>query len=430
MNSIVCAPKDRIPDSRTPGVEYVSMYGHDGLVDVSTVGSTLIEDIKEAGMAPSAASWDFLSLALAVNVADHAFERSRSPDGWTRVIELELALCEPEPFQRAVQEIQKALRFLTGDFWKLTFTGGGYPPPRPRYTVAHEADCVSLLSGGLDSLVGAIDLKAQGRSPLFVSHIARGDREKQLQYAALLGKEGNHVQWNQNIWLKPANREGEPSTRARSIVFFAFAAIAGEHLSRIRDLSETVEVFVPENGLISLNVPLNAGRIGSLSTKTTHPVFMRRLQELWDLLQIPVILRLPYLNKTKGEMLAECADQVTLAEVGGQSTSCGRFGKHGLKHCGRCVPCMVRRAAFLRAGLPDTTVEYVHRNLRSAQREQGADDVAALATALVKIEEYGVRAFTAGQFVFASPQQRRELEGVVERGLGELGVLLRQHGLL
>lgn len=430
MNSIFCAPKDRIPGLRTPGVEYVSMYGHDGLADVSTVGSTLIDDIKAAGMAPSAASWDFLSLALAVNVADHAFERSQSPDGWTRIIELELALCEPEPFQRAVQEIQKALRFLTGDFWRLTFTEGGYPPPRPRDAVDHEADCVSLLSGGLDSLVGAIDLNAQGRSPLFVSHIARGDREKQRQFAARLGKEGNHVQWNQNIWLKPANREGEPSTRARSIVFFAFAAIAGEHLSRMRNLSEKVEVFVPENGLISLNVPLNAGRVGSLSTKTTHPVFMHRLQELWNSLRIPVVLRLPYVTKTKGEMLAECADQVTLAEVGGQSTSCGRFGKHGLKHCGRCVPCMVRRAAFLRAGITDTTIEYVHRNLSTAQREQGADDVAALATAVVKIEEDGVRAFTAGQFAFAGPWKRREFEGVVERGLSELGVLLRRHGVL
>ena len=61
---------------------------------------------------------------------------------------------------------------------------------------------------------------------------------------------------------------------------------------------------------------------------------------------------------------------------------------------------------------------------------RGADDVAALATAVVKIEEYGVRAFTAGQFAFAGPQQRREFEGVVERGLSEIGVLLRMHGVL
>ncbi len=429
MSQTVCGPKDRIPASRLPGVEYFSMYGHDGFEDVSTVGSRLLEDIQDAGMSPRAAAWDFLSLALAVNAADHVFERSASPDGWTRVIELELALSEPAPFQAATQDIERALRFLTGDFWRLTFVDGGYPPPRPRVSVAHDADCVALLSGGLDSLIGAIDVTTQGRQPLFVSHVSRGDKEKQLEFAARLGREGNHVQWNQNIWLKPPNREAEPSTRARSIVFFAFAAIAADHLARVRAMPQ-IEVFVPENGLISLNVPLNAGRAGSLSTKTTHPVFMQRLQALWSNLRIPAVLRLPYSTKTKGEMLRACADQAVLTELGGQSTSCGRFLKHGLRHCGRCVPCMVRRASFLQAGLADTTVEYVHRDLRAAQREQGADDVRALATAVLKLEQHGVRAFTAGQFAFAAPPQRREFEGVVERGLGEVGVLLRQHGVL
>ena len=429
MSQTVCAPKDRMPATRVLGVEYFSMYGHDGFEDVSTVGSTLLEDIQDAGMGPSAAAWDFLSLALAANAADHAFERSASPDGWTRVIELELALSEPAPFQAATQDIERALRFLTGDFWRLTFVEGGVPPPRPRVPVAHDADCVALLSGGLDSLVGAIDVTAQGRQPLFVSHVSRGDKEKQLQFAALLGRDGNHVQWNQNIWLKPPNREVEPSTRARSIVFFAFAAIAADHLARVRTMPQ-VEVFVPENGLISLNVPLNAGRVGSLSTKTTHPVFMQRLQALWSTLRIPAVLRLPYATKTKGEMLRACADQAVLAELGGQSTSCGRFLKHGLRHCGRCVPCMIRRASFLHAGLADTTVEYVHRDLRGAQREHGADDVRALATAVLKLEQDGVRALTAGQFAFATPPQRRQFEGVVERGLGEVAVLLRQHGVL
>lgn len=429
MSKVFCGPKDLIPNPRAADVEYFSMYGHDGLGDVCTVGSTLIDDIKAAGMSPGAAAWDFLSLALAVNAADHALERKDSPDGWTRTIELELALYEPGPFQAAAQSIQEALRFLTGDFWLLTFIEGGYPPPRPRSAVVHQADCVALLSGGLDSLVGAIDLRAQGRDPVFVSHVARGDKDKQTQYAALLGRDGNHVQWNQNIWLKPQGREGEPSTRARSIVFFAFSGIAADHLAALNQVAQ-VDVYVPENGLISLNVPLNAGRVGSLSTKTTHPVFMHRLQGLWHLLGIPATLRLPYAAKTKGEMLQECADRDTLAAVGGSSTSCGRFGHYGLRHCGRCVPCMVRRASFLHAGLADTTATYVYPDLNGAQRDQGADDVTALATAVLKVEEDGVRAFTAGQFSFAEPAHRRELEGVVERGLKELGALLRLHQVL
>ncbi|QFZ84330.1 hypothetical protein GFK26_16960 [Variovorax paradoxus] len=428
MTKIFCAPKDQIPEARHADTTYFSMYAHDGLPDVSTVGTSLIDEVKKAGLVPSAASWDFLTLALAVNAADHAVERSLSADGWTRTIELEVALYEPAPFGRLTIEIEQALRFLTGDFWRLRFVEGGYPPPISKHPVAYDADCVSLLSGGLDSLIGALDLTAQRRRPIFVSHIAKGDSETQVLYAKTFGGGERHLQWNQNIWLKP-QREGEGSTRGRSIVFFAFAALAADSHARASEAS-SVEVFVPENGLISLNVPLTVGRVGSLSTKTTHPVFMQRLQTLWASLGIPATLRLPYAAKTKGEMMADCLDPDRLKGLAGMSTSCGRFSVYGLRHCGRCVPCMVRRSAFLRSRISDTTAVYVYPDLKAAQPDKGANDVAAVATAVVKVEDEGVRAFTAGQFVFAESSHRAVFEGVVERGLQELGVLLRSHHVL
>lgn len=428
MTKVFCAPKDVIPEIRSASTTYFSMYAHDGLPDVSTVGTSLIEEVKRAGLVPSAASWDFLTLALAVNAADHAVERIHSADGWTRTIELEVALYEPAPFGRLTAELEQALRFLTGDFWKLSFVDHGYPPPIPKHSVVHEADCVSLLSGGLDSLIGALNLTAQGRRPIFVSHIAKGDSDTQVQYARTLGGAERHLQWNQNIWLKP-QRDGEGSTRGRSIVFFAFAALAADSHARAT-AAESVEVYVPENGLISLNVPLTVGRVGSLSTKTTHPVFMQRLQDVWTALGIPATLRLPYSTKTKGEMMDECLDPGRLKDLAGMSTSCGRYAVFALRHCGRCVPCMVRRSAFLRAGIPDTTAVYVHPNLKVAQPDNGPNDVAAVATAVVKVGNEGVRTFTAGQFVFAEPSRRVAFEGVVERGLQELGALLRAHHVL
>lgn len=430
MTRVFCAPKDVIPEDRRGDVTYFSMYGHDGLPDVSTVGASLIEDIKRAGIAPGAASWDFLTLALAVNAADHAVERNLSADGWTRVIELEVVLYEPAPFVELTDEIQQTLRFLTGDFWRISFLEGGYPPPVPKNRVVHNADCVSLLSGGLDSLIGALDLTADGRSPIFVSHTARGDSVTQALYARTLGGADRHIQWNQNIWLKP-QRDGEGSTRGRSIVFFAFAAIVADSHA-VGTGSTSLDVFVPENGLISLNVPLNAGRVGSLSTKTTHPVFMRRLQAIWSRLEIPADLRLPYAAMTKAEMMERCLDKPRLTELAGQSTSCGRYAVYGLQHCGRCVPCLVRRAAFLCSGIADTTPKaYYFGDLKAAQPDRGANDVAAVAAAVLKVEETGVRAFTAGQFAaFANPTERAVFEGVVERGLGELGHLLRDQRVL
>ncbi|WP_447920327.1 Qat anti-phage system QueC-like protein QatC [Achromobacter aegrifaciens] len=404
------------------------MYEHDGLPDVSTVGTALIKDILSSGVSPSARSWDFLTLALAVNAADNVLERAPSPDGWTRQIELDVVLYEPEPYRALAKDIEQALRFLTGDFWRLTFTDGGYPPPRPKAPVRFDADCVCLLSGGLDSLVGALNLTEESRQPLLVSQTAKGDKETQSLFATGLGGNERHLQWNQNIRPKVEDIEG--STRGRSIGFFAFAAVAADHLAAVRsDLPSPIEVFVPENGLISLNVPLNPGRMGSLSTKTTHPVFTERLQKLWSALGIPAVLRLPYAAKTKGEMMADCLVPKVLAQVATQATSCGRFVRNGYKHCGRCVPCLVRRASFIRAGIADDT-NYVFPVLKGAQLDNDPNDIGAVAAAVLKVEQNGVRAFTAGQLSFAEPGRRREFEGVVQRGLAELGVLLRRQKIL
>lgn len=427
MSTVICTHKDLVPQALQPGVDYFSMYWTGGRGDVSTVGTGLLREVLRSGLSPTVNAWDFLTLALAVNAADLAVVRAASADGWTRTIDLQVALVDPTPFLPLRAEIAEALRFLTGDFWRLSFVAGGEPPPRSTAVKAYDADCVSLLSGGLDSLVGALDLSAQGQRPLFVSQIAKGDSPKQLRYARSVGGGDRHIQWNHNVKVAHPT---ERSTRGRSIVFFAFAALAADALAQ--QSGSRVTIFVPENGLISLNVPLNAGRIGSLSTKTTHPVFMQRLQGIWDALGIPGMLHRPYAHLTKGEMLLGCHDQSKLSQLAGVSTSCGRFGYYGYKHCGRCVPCMVRRASFMRAGMPDSSPKgYVFHDLSlSRPSKKGADDIGAVGRAVLRVEAAGAAIFTAGQFSFASPSERRQFEGVVERGFAELGALLRSHGTL
>lgn len=88
-----------------------------------------------------------------------------------------------------------------------------------------------------------------------------------------------------------------------------------------------------------------------------------------------------------------------------------------------------RRASFIRANLRDDTT-YVYPSLRGAQLENEPNDIGAVAVAVLKVEQSGVRLFTAGQLSFAEPSLRREFEGVVQRGLAELGVLLRQEQIL
>ncbi|MBU1931959.1 hypothetical protein KJ965_04660 [Patescibacteria group bacterium] len=186
-------------------------------------------------------------------------------------------------------------------------------------------------------------------------------------------------------------------------------------------------IVVPENGFISINVPLGPGRLGSLSTKTTHPIYMESIQSLWDALGIHAKLSFPYRDKTKGDLLTECADRAKLTKLIGDSVSCGKYQRHNLTHCGECVPCMVRRAAFLKAGLTDTTAKgYCCERL--AISESG--DVAAAAAAYLRYQQKGMRRFAGGALSFAPPHERAQYEDVVARGMDELGQLLRSHGVI
>ncbi len=145
---------------------------------------------------------------------------------------------------------------------------------------------------------------------------------------------------------------------------------------------------------------------------------------------MPLSLERPYAFKTKGELMAECADRGLLTQLVGRSTSCGRYGYYNYQHCGRCVPCLVRRASFQAARMEDTTRGYHFTNLRVSGRKSGANDIGAVAGAVLRIEREGPRSLTAGQLSFATPAERGGYERVVVRGMSELGSLLRNQGVL
>ena len=97
----------------------------------------------------------------------------------------------------------------------------------------------------------------------------------------------------------------EETTRGRSFLFFSCGVFAGSGLGRAFTLK------VPENGLIALNVPLDPLRLGSLSTRTTHPFYTARWNELVRVLCLPATLDNPYWDRTKGEMVAELCEPVS-----------------------------------------------------------------------------------------------------------------------
>jgi 7-cyano-7-deazaguanine synthase in queuosine biosynthesis len=400
---------DAVAAHHQPNMIGVHLFAS-GTPDLPGLGATLSERVR-SGIpgAPSAAAWDFMSIAMAVFAADRFVTRSGSPNGWTRVIGLDVAVVDPAPWTAKSAELAEALRFLTGDVWHLSFRAGGRACPHVQGRL-HDRDSVCLFSGGLDSFLGALEALNGGGRPLLVSQGSSKEIGPQQRLATELGLEAHRFEGRvAERWCQPY----EGSTRARSILFFAYGALAATGCG-VR------KVLVPENALIAINPPFTDRRMGSLSTRTTHPHFMSRLNEIWAATGIDAELRNPFFATTKGEMLAR-GNHPRLAELAAATYSCGK-GKRANGQCGRCVPCLIRRASFHAAGMNDGTL-YLN-DLRASSRN---DDVLAARHAVAAHGRAAPRdlyQWVARAGPLPADRATRALTvEAVGRGLSELGTL-------
>ena len=420
---LICGP-DTLEIPNAGGALRIHLYGAPA-EGQAAAGRAVLREVRRRRLEVAPRAWDLLSIALSAVSADFAELRDSSPDGWTREFELDVAVTDPAFWNGQADALSATLAFLTTDRWAFRFHEGGLPPHVPEDPVHPEEDSVVLLSGGLDSLVGALDLAASGRAPLAVSQTVRGDASKQEEFASMIGGGLTHLQLNHTA-ISPG--VDEPSQRARSLIFIAYGVLAATALGRYHDGGD-VPLFVCENGFIAINVPLTGGRLGSLSTRTAHPEFLGRLQGVLDAADLRVGIENPYGSATKGEMLRDCQDQSLLAREASRSTSCGRFQRHGYTHCGRCVPCQVRRAAFLAWGEPDDT-EYVFEALGQQDGDHAQfGDVRAVALALATVRAEGLDTWLGPSLSSPMITNRESLRAMIERGLEELRALHESYGV-
>lgn len=321
----------------------------------------MLSDLADLAISPPEVAVDLAIVAALVYAADTRVKRSRvSQDSWTRELRIVAPVSDPDRWSALRGELKTSLDFLTGDLWTIGFRRrpAGFDQMAPAIaegTEERQFDGVNLFSGGLDSLIGAIDDLEGGRNPLFVSHA--GESATSSVQAACFGHLQNHyddrILNRIGIWMVfPKNlipgMPGEDTTRGRSFLFFALGTVAASGLSDDRELR------APENGLIALNVPLDPLRLGSNSTRTTHPYFIDGWNRVMEGLDLHSRVMNPYWDKTKGEMVDACAGPDVLKEILPKTMSCssptkGRWRRLGIQHCGYCMPCLIRRAAVHKA---------------------------------------------------------------------------------
>lgn len=340
----------------------VSFLRNNNKSDVSI--NAFLKELKKLKLEPSEIAMDLLVIACSMYGADTRISRNDyAEDSWTRIIDLYIPVSDLELWNSQKVLIEKIFRFLTGDIWKIIFRERADKnlllSPKgnlKKYGMPYKTDTVCLFSGGMDSFIGAIDLLDKGITPLLLSHSKSADVSSyQVKCEKALVSEFpgigiKRVDAYISIPKQKLLGEVENTERGRSFLFLSLGAICAS------TLGITSKLIVPENGLISLNIPLTPLRIGAHSTRTTHPHYFNLMKELFDGLGLGVTIMNPFQFKTKGEMLIDSTRKNLVVKT--ESMSCshpsGRWHGLGNIHCGYCVPCIIRQASFLKAGLTDS----------------------------------------------------------------------------
>ncbi len=305
-----------------------------------------------------AACRDLVEVAAAVYADDIALPRGRN-EAWVRDVELVMPVRELDLWRAEQALVTRLVYELTGDNLAFRFTHlPGNDPVKPN-TRLGRADCVSLLSGGLDSFAGATTLLRAGRRPILVSHTAGSPTIEAAQrrvgglLQGVFGDALRHI----TCFVGPSRvaapamplpdlESREPSQRSRSLLFLALATAAAA-------ASGAEAIYIFENGILAASLPLSRARVGGLRTRTAHPEVLALFSRLAETtLGRRVALLNPFARLTKAEVIEQALRPRFRIDDIQAADSCWQ-GTRAARACGGCMPCLVRRISMLAAGLPD-----------------------------------------------------------------------------
>lgn len=426
MSAIRLIPDGKWPRSRALST---SEFLWRSSSDETSFLTTLDPRLHTIGPVPSA-NVDLAALAILAFLADRTVRR---PKGWEREIELDLPVHDLDTWQSVAECVTEMLEILTADSWTLTLRKRA--SLEPKHTAERPSiDRVLLFSGGADSLCGAVRSLAAGERLLLVSHWDwAGHSSFQRDLAKRLSElfpdqvvPCQHRLGRRTIQLGGGRFADEPTRRSRSLLFIALGLA---HAS----IDPAVPLWIAENGYAALNPPLAGERRGALSTRTTHPVVLDRLQRIAIATGGHRALSNPFSAMTKGQMYREAADtlgQDEAAKLLSKSHSCSHVrwaigtGLPPETQCGVCFGCLVRRAAFHAAKLDDQTI-YLHTAV--APSDQPAVLRKTAREEVLTVRYAGRRGINASDLLSAGLPADVSLDealDVASRGLDELAAVV------
>ena len=331
------------------------------------VDNSFFENIYNYTKETTSSAFEFYLFCVLIYNIDKLIPRKKfSLDGWCREITFKFKVRDLAIWNEQKDEICNMLAFLTGDVWNVDFiqdqNSNHFMPLDSNNVNGFIPEKVCLFSGGLDSLVGVYDLLQSNKKTLLVSHFDYDMKSAHTDQNNIINK--IRTKFNQNerfdwVYNRVGAEQGysnklETTFRSRSILFLGMASYLAHNLT------PNTTFYIPENGTISLNIPLSPSRRSSCSTKTTHPHVLLSLNKIFIGLGINTSVENPFEFKTKGEMLQPFSSDLFFKSLVDSSNSCGKGGHRRWwyyyiskldilpkpSHCGKCMPCIYRRAAM------------------------------------------------------------------------------------
>ena len=389
-------------DNCSNGIYYFNLAKLNCGID-PIIKTNIFSKFEKYGVSLSAIAEDLLIIALSVYALDKRFLRIDSTDAWTREFNVKIPVCEIDKWQSIKSKVDAMLCFLSGDVWDVEFVATEQriiDGSDRALDIQRDYDCVSLFSGGLDSFCGAIKLLEANKKVLFVGNEEYPKlKVRQEELINILRKNYNQSDFAIKTFTSQVQSykyedktsfSTENTTRTRSMLFLA-AAIAFSTLMAKPD----IPVYIPENGFIGLNLPITPSRMGTCSTRTTHPKFLRMLNDILESVGFKTTVINPFKYCAKSDVVRGVESTIAFKQGAVLTISCshptnGRYRKGGTypNNCGYCYPCLIRKSSLLHLDLTED-YDYNMNVVFWGKSENKKDDIRSMLFAARQYKIYG-----------------------------------------
>lgn len=305
---------------------------------------------------------DLIRIAAYVYAADQSISRGGLADvygsHWVRNLSLAIPVSNVSLWSspQVYNALVNTLDFVSDDRWAFAFTE--LSPELRQLTIDFgDSDALELLgspqsvilfSGGMDSLCAAIAAQKNGDRPVLLSHQpapAHQSRQKSLASELRRRSEG----WNYPHLGVQIHRRGvdhsETTQRTRSFLYASLGAAVASELG-------ISQLILADNGVTSIQPPINDQLLGAMATRSTHPKFIYYFNELASIIfSSPPVASNPFILQTRSEVLS-LLKQHNMLDMLQETFSCahGRGRTLSHPHCGVCSQCIERRFSTLALG--------------------------------------------------------------------------------